>query len=106
MSNNTKNNHNFSHTFFDVIKKPIITEKSTVISENGYYVFSVDIKSTKHMIKKAIEHIFNVKVQSVNSIVKKGKNKRFRGKLGTQNNIKKALVKLEKNYKIDLTIGI
>ena len=67
---------------YDVIRKPIITEKSTMASENGAVVFEVAIDSTKPQIKEAVEGLFGVKVKAVNTTITKGKVKRFRGQLG------------------------
>ena len=68
---------------YDVIRKPIITEKATMASEFGAVVFEVDIASTKPQIKEAVEALFNVKVKAVNTTITKGKVKRFRGQLGS-----------------------
>jgi large subunit ribosomal protein L23 len=67
---------------YDVIRKPIITEKSTMASENGAVVFEVAIDANKPQIKDAVETLFGVKVKAVNTTITKGKNKRFRGHLG------------------------
>jgi len=66
---------------YDVIRKPIITEKSTMASEHGAIVFEVSIDSNKPQIKQAIEELFGVKVKAVNTTITKGKSKRFRGQL-------------------------
>ncbi|MGV6849321.1 MAG: 50S ribosomal protein L23, partial [Marinibacterium sp.] len=67
---------------YDVIRKPLITEKATMASEFGAVVFEVDIASTKPQIKEAVEALFNVKVKAVNTSITKGKVKRFRGQPG------------------------
>lgn len=67
---------------YDVIRKPIITEKTTMASENGAVVFEVAIDSNKPTIKEAVESLFDVKVKAVNTTITKGKAKRFRGMLG------------------------
>jgi large subunit ribosomal protein L23 len=67
---------------YDVIRKPIITEKTTMASENGAVVFEVAIDSNKPSIKEAVESLFDVKVKAVNTTITKGKSKRFRGMLG------------------------
>ena len=91
---------------YDVIRKPIITEKATMASEHGAVVFEVDIESTKPQIKEAVEALFNVKVKAVNTTITKGKVKRFRGQLGKRKDVKKAYVTLEEGNTIDVTTGL
>ena len=91
---------------YDVIRKPIITEKATMASENGAVVFEVAIDSTKPEIKEAVEALFGVKVKAVNTTVTKGKTKRFRGVKGTRKDVKKAYVTLEEGNTIDVTTGL
>ena len=89
--------------YFWVIKRPIITEKSTVLSdEQNKYIFEVDKRANKPLVKKAIETIFNVKVESVNIINVKGKKKRLGRFEGRKPNWKKAIVTLRKGDKIEL----
>ena len=92
--------------FYDIIRRPIITEKATMASENGTVAFEVSIKSTKNQIKNAIENLFNVKVNSVNTLIIKGKVKRFRGKLGKRRDLKKAYVTLAEGNTIDVSTGL
>ena len=91
---------------YDIIRRPIITEKATLASENNTVVFEVSVKSTKKQIKSAIEGLFNVKVESVNTLIVKGKVKRFRGKLGKRRNLKKAYVTLVEGNTIDVSTGL
>ncbi|NIY79620.1 MAG: 50S ribosomal protein L23 [Rhodobacteraceae bacterium] len=91
---------------YDVIRKPIITEKATMASENGAVVFEVAIDSNKPQIKKAVEELFGVKVKAVNTVVTKGKTKRFRGQPGKRKDVKKAYVTLEDGNAIDVTTGL
>ena len=91
---------------YDVIRKPIITEKSTMAGENGCVVFEVAIDATKPQIKEAVEKLFDVQVQAVNTIKVKGKTKRFRGFLGRRNDFKKAIVTLADGQFIDVTTGL
>jgi large subunit ribosomal protein L23 len=91
---------------YDVIRKPVITEKATMASEYGAVVFEVAPDANKPLIKEAIETLFNVKVKAVNTVVTKGKTKRFRGKLGTRKDVKKAYVTLEEGNTIDVTTGL
>ena len=90
---------------YDLVRSPIITEKSTFLGEIGKYVFEVARNAEKASIKKAVEEIFLVKVKSVNVLNQKGKEKKFKGVLGRRSDIKKALVTLEKKYTIDFTGG-
>ncbi|MFW8596212.1 50S ribosomal protein L23 [Cribrihabitans neustonicus] len=91
---------------YDVIRKPVITEKSTMASENGAVVFEVAIDSNKPMIKEAVEALFGVKVKAVNTTVTKGKVKRFRGQMGRRKDVKKAYVTLEEGNTIDVSTGL
>ena len=92
--------------FYDLIKKPIITEKATILSSNSQVVFSIPMDADKNLIKKAVEKLFGVNVRKINIIVSKGKVKRFKGKIGRRKNEKKAIISLEKGQKIDITNGI
>jgi large subunit ribosomal protein L23 len=91
---------------YDVIRKPIITEKATMASETGAVVFQVAIDSTKPQIKEAVEALFGVKVKAVNTTITKGKVKRFKGQIGRRNDVKKAYVTLEDGNAIDVTTGL
>ena len=91
---------------YDVIRKPIITEKSTMASENGAVVFEVAMDSTKPQIKAAVEGLFGVKVKAVNTTITKGKVKRFRGQMGKRKDVKKAYVTLEEGNTIDVSTGL
>jgi large subunit ribosomal protein L23 len=91
---------------YDVIRKPIITEKATMASESGAVVFEVSIDSNKPQIKEAVETLFGVKVKAVNTSITKGKAKRFRGMLGRRKDVKKAYVTLEEGNSIDVSTGL
>tara|TARA_B100001115_G_scaffold164275_1_gene141088 strand:+ start:293 stop:589 length:297 start_codon:yes stop_codon:yes gene_type:complete len=91
---------------YDIIRKPLVTEKSTMASENGAVVFEVSIDSNKPQIKEAVEALFGVKVKAVNTSITKGKQKRFKGVLGRRKDIKKAFVTLEDGNTIDVTTGL
>ena len=87
----------------DIIKAPIITEKSASISSTeGKYVFKVDSRANKVQIKQAVENIFKVKVDKVNTINAKPKKKKVGRYTGMTNKYKKAIVTLIKGNKIDL----
>jgi large subunit ribosomal protein L23 len=91
---------------FDVIKKPIITEKATMASEANAVVFQVAIDATKPQIKEAVEAVFGVKVKAVNTTILKGKQKKFRGRPGVRSDRKKAYVTLEEGNTIDVATGL
>jgi large subunit ribosomal protein L23 len=91
---------------YDIIRGPVITEKSTVLSEQNQVVFNVSRSATKPQIKAAIEALFQVKVTAVNTLIRKGKVKRFRGFIGRQNDIKRAVVTLAEGQSIDVTTGL
>jgi len=91
---------------YDILVAPMITEKSTLASENNQVVFKVAPTATKPEIKAAVERLFSVKVKAVNTLVRKGKTKRFRGIKGKQSNVKKAIVTLEEGHAIDVTTGL
>ena len=91
---------------YDVIVAPVITEKSTMVSEHNQVMFNVARKATKPEIKAAVEALFGVKVKSVNTLVRKGKQKRFKGVAGRQSDVKKAVVTLAEGQSIDVTTGL
>ncbi|MBZ4021112.1 50S ribosomal protein L23 [Rhodobacter sp. TJ_12] len=91
---------------YDVIVKPVITEKATMASEAGAVVFQVAKTATKPAIKEAVEALFGVKVKAVNTTITKGKVKRFRGALGQRSDVKKAYVTLEDGQTIDVSTGL
>ncbi len=96
-----------AHSNYDVILSPLITEKSTLLLEQGNQViFKVARSATKPQIKKAVEDLFKVKVKAVNTIVRKGKLKSFRGIRALQSDSKKAIVTLEPGFSIDISSGI
>jgi len=91
---------------YDVIRKPIITEKATMASEHGAVVFEVAIDANKPQIKEAVETLFGVKVKAVNTTITKGKTKRFKGQMGKRKDVKKAYVTLEEGNTIDVNTGL
>ena len=93
-------------TNYDIIRSPVVTEKSTLASEHGQIVFDVAIDATKSDIKAAVEGLFSVKVKAVNTLVRKGKVKRFRNSLGVRNDTKKAIVTLVDGQSIDISTGV
>ena len=91
---------------FDKILSPIVTEKSTNLSEQNKIVFKVPNGANKKNLKSNIEKIFKVNVIKVNIINTKTKTKIKQGKLSTKSGFKKAIVTLKKGQSIDLTTGI
>jgi large subunit ribosomal protein L23 len=91
---------------YDVIRKPLVTEKTTMASQHGAVVFEVAMEANKPQIKEAVEAVFGVKVKAVNTTITKGKVKRFRGQLGTRKDVKKAYVTLEEGNTIDVSTGL
>lgn len=91
---------------YDTIVAPIITEKSTMASDNNQVVFRVADKASKPEIRAAVEALFNVKVTAVNTLNRKGKAKRFRGIHGRQKDFKKAIVTLAEGHSIDVATGL
>ena len=87
----------------DIIKAPIITEKSADLAQNhNTYTFSVDVNANKTQIKQAIEKIFNVKVLNVHTVNVKPKTRRVGRYEGKTNRVKKAIVKLDEGSSIEL----
>ncbi|MBX3615373.1 MAG: 50S ribosomal protein L23 [Burkholderiaceae bacterium] len=91
---------------YEVIRAPLVTEKSTHQSEHSQISFKVSLDATKPEIKQAVEGLFNVKVKAVNTLRVEGKNKVFRGVRGRRSDWKKAIVSLVDGEKIDLTTGL
>ena len=88
------------------IRRPLITEKATRVSEHNQVAFVVALDATKPEIKAAVEMLFKVKVEAVNTLRQKGKSKRFRGRPGTRPDIKKAFITLAEGQSIDVTTGL
>lgn len=91
---------------YDVVVKPVITEKSTLVSEFNQVVFQVAKDATKPQIKAAIEALYGVKVLAVNTMVAKGKTKRWRGQEYRRSDVKKAVVTVADGDRIDVTTSI
>ena len=89
----------------DVLKRPIVTEKSTILGESGRYVFEVDMGANKKDIARAVEWAFNVRVRNVNTFRMKGKVKRYGRRPSKQPDWKKAVVTLAAGQSIQLFEG-
>jgi Ribosomal protein L23 len=87
----------------DVLKKPVLTEKSLLIQQTeNKYTFDVDLNANKTQVKNAVEEMFDVKVESVNIMNVKPKTKRMGRYIGKTNRRKKAIVKLKEGNEINL----
>ena len=91
---------------YAVLLRPIITEKTTVLTGADKYVFEVDLRANKNQIKEAVELAFNVRVTDINTMKVKGKPKRWGRKITLQPDWKKAIVTLVEGDKIDLFEGV
>ena len=91
---------------FDKIISPIVTEKSTTLSEQNKIVFKVPRDANKINLKKNIEKIFKVNVTKINIVNKQNRTKVARGKKVMVQGYKKAIITLKKGQSIDLTTGI
>ena len=91
---------------YDVIKSPVVTEKSTAVSEFNKVIFNVCLNATKPQIKSAVEALFNVKVVSVNTLVREGKTRRFRNTVGKLSDSKKAIITLAAGQSVDISAGV
>ncbi|GJL79045.1 MAG: 50S ribosomal protein L23 [Nitrospinaceae bacterium] len=92
---------------YRVIQKPLVTEKSTQLQEDGNWVaFRVNPGANKIQIKKAIEKIFNVSVLQVNTVNVRGKSRRFGRNIGVSKNWKKAMLRLKDGDKIEMFEGV
>lgn len=91
---------------YAILLRPIITEKTTVLTGADKYVFEVDLRANKNQIREAVQIAFNVRVAEVNTMVMKGKPKRFGRKVVNRPDWKKAIVTLVPGDKIELFEGI
>ena len=89
-----------------IIKRPLMTEKSTNLNQFNQYSFAVDNNSNVSEIKAAIEKIFKVKVIKVNTSIQRGKVKIFKGQHGYKKNVKKAIITLAEGNTIDSSLEI
>ena len=89
---------------WEIIRKPLVTEKSMKLQERQVYTFIVNVKANKPMIKEAIESAFKVKVENVRTQVNKGKRKRMKNMLlmGRRKDWKKAFVTLAEGERLDI----
>jgi large subunit ribosomal protein L23 len=85
----------------DILRRPLITEKSTMLAESGQYVFEVATSANKIEIGRAVEEVFKVKVRAVNVIRVRGKLRRMGRTVGVSRSWKKAMVSLEPGHRIE-----
>ena len=88
--------------YLEILKAPVITEKSEIAKQDGKYTFKVDPKANKLEIKEAIEKLFNVKVTAIRTLNVKPKKRRVGRYTGLTNRTKKAIVTLAEGQTIDL----
>ena len=91
---------------FDILRRPVITERSTILQEEGRYTFEVAPNATKHQIKEAVEEAFNVDVLQVNTMHVRGKRKRFGPRIAQGRSWKKAIVLLSPGDTITIFEGV
>ncbi len=91
---------------YEIIRNPIVTEKSSMGSAYGQVTFKVPMSADKPRIKVAVETLFKVKVKNVNTLIQKGKTKRFKGIKAFRSDMKKAIVTLEEGQTIDVGTGL
>jgi large subunit ribosomal protein L23 len=89
----------------DILIKPVVSEKSYGLMDQGKYTFEVDPRANKTEIKIAVEQIFGVKVESVNTINRKGKTRRTRFGMGKRKDVKRAIITVAGDGAIDIFSG-
>lgn len=95
-----------TETLYQMIRKPVITEKATMGSQYGQVTFRVPVSADKEMIRKAVEGVFKVKVVKVNTLTQLGKTKIVQGRKAFRSDTKKAIVTLAEGQTIDVATGI
>jgi large subunit ribosomal protein L23 len=91
--------------FYQLLKKPLVTEKTTKIAESGNWLaFEVVRDATKPQIKAAVEGLYGVEVEAVNTLIAKGKKRSQQ--IGSRSDVKKAFVQLKKGQTVDLLAGV
>ena len=91
---------------FDILRRPVVTEKSTDMQERGRYIFEVAPRATKHQVKEAVERAFDVKVLKVNTFNVRGKRKRVGLNIAARPSRKKAVVTLAPGQSITIFEGV
>jgi large subunit ribosomal protein L23 len=91
---------------FEIIRRPVVTEKSTLLQDEDRYTFEVAKSATKHQIKEAVEEAFNVTVVKVNTMTVRGKRRRLGPRFSTSKSWKKAVVQLAPGNTITIFEGV
>ena len=91
---------------FEILRRPVVTEKSTTMHELGRYTFEVAPEAAKHQIRQAVEEAFDVKVVKVNTMNVRGKRKRFGPRVNFGSSWKKAIVTLAPGNTITIFEGV
>jgi len=90
---------------YNIIKRPLVTEKNSILSEHGIYAFEVDKKATKTEVKASVEKLFRVKVSQVRTVICRGRSKKTKLGVSAPKYWKKAFVKLSPGEKIEMFEG-
>jgi large subunit ribosomal protein L23 len=101
-----KHNKVSAERAYSILLSPVVTEKSTLVSQHSQFVFNIDSSATKYEVAKAVEMIFKVNVVNVNVLNRPGKVNRFRGRLGKRADQKRAFVRLAQGQTIDMGAGL
>lgn len=102
----TKEAGAFDARLYEVVRRPVITEKSTRLAEYNKVVFEVARTASKSDVKAAVEALFKVDVEKVNTLNRPGKIRSVRGKAGRQQDYKRAMVTLKAGQSIDFAAGV
>lgn len=106
MAKTAKKDVQVTEWMYDIVRHPMVTEKTTLGSQHGQVTFRVPLTATKPQIKQAIEALFSVNVVAVNTLISKGKTKRFKGVKAFRSDTKKAMITLKDGQTIDATSGV
>lgn len=101
-----KPDQKLTETLYQMISRPVITEKATLGSQYNQITFRVPLDADKAIIKAAVQALFKVKVTKINTSVQKGKLKVFKGRRALRSDTKKAIVTLAEGQTIDVTTGV
>ena len=93
-------------TAHEILVRPIISEKNTLLNEIGQYIFEIDERANKIMVRQAVEELFNVHVKAVNTMHVTGKRRRSGRTMGRTRSWKKAIVTLRPGDRIELFQGV
>ena len=91
---------------FEIIRRPVVTEKSTLLQDDDRYTFEVAKSATKHQIKEAVEEAFNVRVLRVNTMMVRGRRRRMGPRFSTSRSWKKAVVQVAPGNSITIFEGV